>query len=42
MGFIENSENETIKEIVKEEVEKINEETQTPVEQEDVVTEEGV
>lgn len=40
MGFIENSENETINEIVKEEVEKINEET-TPVEQEDVEAEKG-
>ena len=34
MGFIEHSENETINEIVKEEVEKLTEET--PVEQENV------
>jgi len=39
MGFIENSENETIKEIVQEEIEKLNEET--PVEQEDVDVEKG-
>ncbi|MFW6246545.1 MAG: hypothetical protein ACOC22_00015 [bacterium] len=39
MGFIEHSENETIKEIVQEEIEKINEET--PVEQEDVEIEKG-
>lgn len=40
MGFIENSENETIQEVVQEQNEKTNEET-TPVEQEEVEVEKG-